>query len=608
MLNKLSTEPDKFIDYLTETARHYDIFAALRALKIADIAFYRGRNKANVHLYESCLKILTKQYPSQYKVIKQFKYEKNILQDLYNKTFSEIPFIEDLHQRKEVFAGFLIYLENYLTVNRHFELQTNNELRETCYYLPSYLNANTDSITDLYKIDAHNHSIEEFTREIRDILLHFNYLNPNDIDGIELSPASILKHEKYIILLNEFWNLSHIYELWAYLDMPIKKCKGKITLYINNKKKYQAWMISNYRSRVSSELLISKHYGALIKNNKKQSIHTNYNIDISELSHRLCLDYFYATSKEITIHGVYVHQWIIAYENIKQHAISYIENRHKLRVLGKRLRDWFTVETKDYWIQLISSNGVGENDAKRIFSIWILNEKTKSKKNMGDILDHPFFKIDKNLYLLFNSVASQLEPIKCLMAIARQRQEEFKLELFLDQNAYKSPFEREIGLGLTKKGIVFASNIKVGNINDIKKDYQPIGELDFVFQVEDTLFFVECKRNLQPFLFKEYHDNHRLIQDACRQLTKTVDHVVKNKFMFKNYQKTSSLFVDEWWTNKKIEKLVIFSSNIGEYLFINNCHVIDIQVFNAFLFNKGIKLFDITNMQTVNYIKPPDTL
>lgn len=200
--------------------------------------------------------------------------------------------------------------------------------------------------------------------------------------------------------------------------------------------------------------------------------------------------------------------------------------------------------------------------------------------------------MNDNQYLLFSSVASQLAPIQCLLSLATHENEKI-----LTKNNH---FENGVEAGLQKSQLKFVRNINIEKVDGIINQSNRKGEFDFIFEIDGTLFFIECKRFLQPFYFKDYQVLYEKIYDGCYTLKTNVNHIIKNQYKFDRTIPTiSELLSDDWTTKKKIIKVLLTSCCLGEYLFLHDCHVLDIEVFNAWLFNKEIVWRDIKTMEKI---------
>ncbi|KTD46512.1 hypothetical protein Lqui_2538 [Legionella quinlivanii] len=162
-------------------------------------------------------------------------------------------------------------------------------------------------------------------------------------------------------------------------------------------------------------------------------------------------------------------------------------------------------------------------------------------------------------------------------------------------------FENEVEAGLQKSQLKFVRNINIEKVDGIINRSNRKGEFDFIFEIDDTLFFIECKRFLQPFYFKDHQVLYEKIHQECYKLKTNVNHVIKNQYKFdRTNPKISEFLSDDWITKKKTIKLLLTSCCLGEYLFVHDCHVLDIEVFNAWLFNKEIVWRDIKTMETIH--------
>ncbi len=438
---------------------------------------------------------------------------------------------------------------------------------------------------------------EEQTREVRDILLYFSTLTTSTIDDIEFSDSEINEFKRYVPCINDFWYFNHIYELWAYLDMPIFMKNNRINIEPVNQKTYRSWMISNYRSRQIFEWRMYK-FSHQIKNNLMRSVADK--IDAKNINHIMCLEYFFGFPADISISNVTINVWLIAYENLINYAKAFIKNlsNKKSNIF---LKDWLSVNSKDTWVEIISGGQINNEDATTIFSAWVLNSDTE--KARSDIFDHPFYKLNNNQYLLFSSVASQLAPIQCLLSLAKNENETILIK--------NNHFENEVEAGLQKSQLKFVRNINIEKVDGIINQSNRKGEFDFIFEIDDTLFFIECKRFLQPFYFKDHQVLYEKIHQECYKLKTNVNHVIKNQYKFdRTNPKISEFLSDDWITKKKTIKLLLTSCCLGEYLFVHDCHVLDIEVFNAWLFNKEIVWRDIKTMETthISCAKKPGSL
>jgi hypothetical protein len=497
----------------------------------------------------------------------------------------QIPKIENKRLLAKEKAGFLIFLENYLIVNRHLDISTKDRLQN--YLVQPDIKIDNAEEEYFYELMGYSNYCEEQTREVRDILFYFNTLKSSAIDGVEFLDSEINEFKKYIPYINDFWYFNHIYELWAYLDMPVYMKNNSVNIELANQKTYKSWMVSNYRSRQTFDWRMYK-YSHQIKNSSIKSVTDK--IDAKNINHIMCLEYFFAFPTDISINNVTIDVWLIAYENLISYAKVFIENPSNKKS-DIFLKDWLSVNSEDTWVEIISGDQISKEDATTVFSAWVLNSDTK--KDRGDIFDHPFYKLNDNQYLLFSSVASQLAPIQCLLSLAK-----YENEIILIKNNH---FENEVEAGLQKSQLKFIRNINIEKVDGIINQSNREGEFDFILEIDDTLFFIECKRFLQPFYFKDYQVLYEKIHQACYKLKTNVNYVIKNQYKFDRTNFTISEFLsDDWITKKKIIKVLLTSCCLGEYLFLHDCHVLDIEVFNAWLFNKEIVWRDIKTMEKIH--------
>ncbi|KTD46513.1 hypothetical protein Lqui_2539 [Legionella quinlivanii] len=388
---KLREDPAKYLKELADLAIKHGLELAIKQIKRSDIVVSRSKEKKYEKLFDDALKLLTKQFSSKYKYIKQFKYESMLFRKIYKHIFMQTPKIENKKLFAKEQAGFLIFLENYLIVNRHQEISMNDRLQN---YLVQPDIKNEDEPTYFYELMGYGNYCEEQTREVRDILLYFSTLTTSTIDDIEFSDSEINEFKRYIPCINDFWYFNHIYELWAYLNMPIFMKNNRINIEPVNQKTYRSWMISNYRSRQTFEWRMYK-LSHQIKNNSIRSVTDK--IDAKNINHIMCLEYFFGFPADISISNVTINVWLIAYENLINYAKAFIKNpsNKKSNIF---LKDWLSVNSKDTWVEIISGGQINNEDATTIFSAWVLNSDTE--KARSDIFDHPFYKLNNNQYLL----------------------------------------------------------------------------------------------------------------------------------------------------------------------------------------------------------------
>lgn len=582
---ELRDKPEKYLKELSELAVKHGLELTIKQIKRSDIVVSRNKGQKYEKLFDDTLKLLAKKFPSKYKQIKQFKYESMLLKQIYLHIFMQIPKIENKKLLAKEKAGFLIFLENYLIVNRHLEISTSDRVKS--YLVQPEIKTNKAEKEDFYQLMVYSDYSEEQTREVRDILLYFNTLKSEPIDDIEFLDFEINEFRKYIPFINDFWYFNHIYELWAYLDMPVYMKNNTFNTALENQKTYKSWMISNYRSRHTFDWRMHK-YSHQIENSSIRSITDK--LDAKNINHIMCLEYFFAFPSDISINSVTIDIWLIAYENLINYAKVFIENlsNKKSNIL---LKDWLSVNAEDTWVEIISGGKISKEDAITIFSAWVLNSDTK--RDRGDIFDHPFYKLNGNQYLLFSSVASQLAPIQCLLSLAKHEN-----EIILIKNNH---FENEVEAGLQKSQLKFVKNINIEKVDGIINQSNRKGEFDFIFEIDNTLFFIECKRFIQPFYFKDYQILYEKIHDGCNKLKKNVNHVIKKQYKFdRTNPAITDLLSDDWINKKKIIKVLLTSCCLGEYLFLHDCHVLDIEVFNAWLFNKEIVWRDTQTMKKIH--------
>ncbi len=588
---KLITQPDEYLTCLAELAKQHGLEVAIKQIKRSGIAVSRNKSGKEMQLFADSCGLLLQLFPKKKRKIKKLKSEAQLLQELYQNIFAQIPKFTDKTLLAKEKAGLLIFLERYLLNTRHFcaDIEAIEEgdseefsLKKEAEYVAKKSNAIMDQ-TGFY---------DEITREMRGVLLYFHSVLKEEIDEIELRCDEIANMKKYISLIEKFWFFEHYYELWVYLDLEIYQRDGRHIYKGYNKKICEAWMVANYRSRERQ----------LAKEAKKDNIEKIGALKkTGDFFTYLCLSYFFALPGEIYLNGISLDKWHMAYENLRKHAKQSIR-RATCQMVPACINDIFDIKTRKQWIKIIGGDHLREQDVAIIFLTWVINDS--NKKNKGDIFDHPFYEIGRDKYILFNSVASQLEPIMCIRALVKQNDLTFKIL----RNQCRDPLESEVGLGLEKNNIKYYQNVELRSLQASHHTTNELGEFDVIFKVENTLFFVECKRFMQPFYFKEHQSVHERIYDGCRQLNKSVKSVIHNEVnIFSKDSSLNAIFAENWQKKFKVTKLLVTSCDLGQYMNILGCHVMDIGVFNTWLYNTEYFMRNILTMQRVSVLIPKQT-
>ncbi len=599
---KLRKEPKKFMASFKKGVLYSGFDKSIRLLKSSNIAVSRNANHSEEKLFDEAIDFLEVKFPSKKRKVKKVRKEVAILRQVYKNIFSKVPNINDRLKQSREKLIFLVCLELYLTTNKNAEVfMANADLRET--FFPLAFDVNRMSVDELNFLQSYHHFVEEQTREVRGILLYFSLIEHSSTEEVAFSWDDIVDQMKYIKSINDFWIFEHVYELWSYLDMSLVR-RGKTLFFSSsNYKRYKAWMISNYRSRESHQTKQYNHLKHVEDASGKPEV-GGFKKD--NLSHWMCMEYFFAFPSEVFINEVSVYDWLEVYNALAQYAKRVVDERKHISI-DISFSGCFEVKSKKEWLTVLSGSGVKIEAISKIFSKLVLNSEDKS--NNGDIFDHPFYQLAKDEFILFSSVASGIDPIQCLKTISNTNHHEIRLGKYRKAIKYIDSFEREVGAGLEKMKVPFASNVYFSQDCNYSRPFE--GEFDFIFSVDNVFFFIECKKFPYPFYFKQHQINYEKLSSEAGKFNQKVDFVIQNPHSLKKQNpKLSNWFPDKKTNRRRVRKILITSFPIGEIFFVDNCQIMDVETFNYCLLNKEATVKEISSRRKVDVLlsKSEDSL
>lgn len=395
------------------------------------------------------------------------------------------------------------------------------------------------------------HLNEKVMEQVGQILKYFYYRGiPSKGLDIQISFDEIKTIRQHFDLLGRYEVLLLAYEYWRFWSGNLsRKGDRKISLDFKNENDILSQRISVFRSRILKNKWMQDF--RLIRDkvtvNPNTTIFppTDFRVAEESLSTIFCREFFGSIDLKEEILGITLAEWVRSYTILKQISETFLQQRNNYTKLT--VRDWCIVKTREKWIETYILNGIDPRKAEAIIDNLTFTSKTE------DLIDCPFVPLENHLVVI-PSLASYISPANAMLS-----------------NFYNKEFLLNFrGKGLELKMLKMLSDNKINgkNIRTIlgADEY----ECDVVFELNQSLFFIECKTFIQPETPRRYYEFIGKITEAANQLNRIssfyathLDIVIKE------------LGLRNDWKPETIYKVVVSSALLGEPFFINGCYITD---------------------------------
>lgn len=395
------------------------------------------------------------------------------------------------------------------------------------------------------------HLNDKVMEQVGDILKYFYYRGiPSTGLDIQISFDEIKIIRQHFDLLGRYEVLLLAYEYWRFWSGNlIRKGDRKICLEFRNENDILSQRVSVFRSRILKNKWMQDF--RLIRDKVKVNPNTtilpptDFRVAEESLSTIFCREFFGSIDLKEEISGITLAEWVRSYTILKQISEGFLQQRNNYTKLA--VRDWCIVKTREEWIETYILNGIDPRKAQVIIDNLTFTSKTE------DLIDCPFVPLENSLVVIPSLVAF-ISPADAMLS-----------------NFYNKGFLLNFrGKGLEKKILKMLSDNKINGKNIRTISGADEYECDVVFELNQSLFFVECKTFIQPETPRRYYEFIGKITEAANQLNRIssfyethLDIVIKE------------LGLRNDWKPEGFYKVVVSSALLGESFFIDGCYITD---------------------------------
>lgn len=559
-LERNSSRPKKFLKHLEAYVQEHGLKAIqlLRSSGICVDIFNTGKNK---ELFESCIAILNKsQNISDKYEVERLVNEVEILNNLFQdfNTFRKLSGVEDIHVKRQI-PAFLIATE--IMIGSGWEFMQGRSLidiKSRYLYVFGAGDSNGNPISVTKVGDQFSRALDNCMEHTGLILKYFIH-NSVPFDGIKITVSSeeVRKSREHLNFADKYEKLYDLYDLWKFFNWKVSSTNSHVYFEPIEEKHYLSQQISNSRFKLLklkwnmdfitvSEAIKTDPITELLPPNKWRTV-TESSTGI------FCHEFFGSDDFSEQVNGVSLGEWIRAYTVLSQEGNRYLDNRKNVMPLS--IEKWCIVKTREEWIELITKGGINSSKAERIIESFTFGS------NSRDLLDCPLLPIS-NYLIALPSIIAHIDPTGAMLSNFNSKNSDI---------AFKGDgLERRIKDRLTKSGIKCASLEAIEGSDQ----YQ----CDVTFNLDDDLYFMECKTFLQPLAAREHYELSGKIESAIKQLNRISDFFSSNLQFVRE-----SLKLNENWEPKNIHKVVLCSSMLGEAIHYDGSYVIDESALRRFL-------------------------
>ncbi len=564
-IKKALSDPDEFISFLKNIASENDDQHLIRVLKVSEILVEMYPSGKYKLLKQKVISYLGSQYKDSI-LVANFLKEVNFLQKLYDKLFEmiaecELAIPEDLR-----LGSLLMAIEMYFSTHSSSYLNVSKELIEGLYGFDMLEEPSIMDIAGQTELTNLKVGLEE---NIVNLQHGLRYIMRRHGEKINLcgdyNEKLIYDAFQYITLLNHKYSIDHVYELWVFLDAKIvpddTMCNAKVDLDGNDT--YKAWVLSNTRKRISlRNNITSNEENFIINKNSKRLPPLEF---ISKVEHRSYVNTMacFYSNLNVKYHEISLQAWLRAYSNLKDIADRGLLFRLNSNTLHGNFNKLFKSKSKKRWVDLLARRGVAHYAASRIFECWVFNGKYKNKKS--DLFEQPFYMVSDDQFVLFASIAREIEPSVCMLNLFKNTG-----EFNVNKNQNKGNlYENMISQSARKSEVQFISPKLKDEKNMIEAEY------DFLLRIENDIFLIEAKSKIDLFTFNEHYGFYSEIANQhIPKLNKSKEKLIRAipKLRMKNetYNKFFSNADSLNFTN-----IILSSVRLGEPIFYDGCYVTD---------------------------------
>ncbi len=525
-----------FLKYLHELLNEEDFEAIFRTIKISGVLIaYDFRKIDRIQSQKVTNFLLQNLYTLFPEKINKILEEIDILTQLKIKVFKKVDSIYNLLPLDRQAH----YLSQY--VNNFFVNRMNPQLHQK---------SNASDLTDLNEV-----IIMSFGMILKDM---YRRKMPFSIAN------KLTSHDSYLIgkhleIASELRVVNDIIETWMFGDIEVIQNSNTQEVQINeigdfgkNKLICQIPFLDLKESKnTRSNFFLLRHFD--IKD-------LNFSIEREELENKI-QEYFYTTDFSQTYKDISLSDWINSYWCLYEYSLRL--------VLDPKSTSDIIYHSIGEWTSILVNSGVSPAQVDSLLDYLTFTENAK------DLYDSPLIKFSNGLICIPHMIP--------FIDISQSLMSQFgMLEDKKDSN-------------LNQKGTNFENHIKTSTelnvdttISNLKRNIkgEPY-EIDLIFHIDGTVFFIESKTQKQPGSHRDFRRNQEEINMYIKKFNRNVDYFINNE-TDKNY------IMKKLGLNSIKQIYKIFITNVYQSShFLDGVYIIDETNYNCFM---------TRNSPSVNYI------
>ncbi|AWN62118.1 hypothetical protein [Streptococcus sobrinus] len=362
---------------------------------------------------------------------------------------------------------------------------------------------------------------------------------------------------------NSYESIKDIMEFFRFSKINISK-NETFHIEIADKKFNESVLVSNFREKG----VRNSRYNHLNSNLSRAK--RNKELNVQEMYSEMELRNIFGENwKNIELSGIPIYYWHKAYSFIREICNEKLKKENSINQLCKMC----IVEKKIKWINRLKKYlGISREGSERII------DELTFRNTSYDLIDTPFIELEDNLII----VPSISEGTAGAYAIISNFSKQSDGKNEMPQKGYA--LEEKIKTTLQDADVTFISHVK-DNIRG--ENY----ELDHIFLIDNTVYFIECKTFPYPYTIKEHAEQQCKIYAYLKKFERNALHFIENKNLFMNRLGLEN--------SVEIKKVFVTSTMVGVADKYNDISIIDESAFSSFFLRKSPIMWDPSTGKTL---------
>ncbi|EEM07593.1 hypothetical protein bmyco0003_57410 [Bacillus pseudomycoides] len=382
-----------------------------------------------------------------------------------------------------------------------------------------------------------------------------------------------MEAKKHLVLANDYLLISNIYELWSYYDISLEKEKNVTYLNAVGNQYVQAKNLSHMTfmdKRVAK--MTSDAYREYIQGITYQFRPilppAHYNSSNEKTSGDFLMRYLNIDNLNFLVNNIPISILLRAYTVIEEESKKFLVNSYQKNIYMKNdLNKICLVLSGSKWRKKFESAGIPNKYSKKVIEFLIFS------KQSNDLFDCPFIKFEDKL-LVVPSINLNLDASRAIILNANSNQ------INLASKGYT--FEKIIADTLKKR------NIKC--ISEKKHNQGETYECDAIFNIEETLYFVEIKNWTIPTTYKEYAYYLDDISKTISQHERTVEFYLRKENLDEILKQL------DFPSIKRTKKLILTNVSLGLKALNSDTYLLDDTMFRGYFNRNSPKIVEKKNL------------